>query len=328
MWKVLKFLKEHLVYTIPVFMVLGFVAGLLFDVTFLKSTILFLTFLMVYPMMVNLQVKKLFVRGDNKPVVAAQLINFIFIPLVSFGLGKIFFAEEPMMIMGMLLIGLIPTSGMTISWTGFAKGNLNGAIKIQTSGMILGAILAPLYIQFLLGAKVEVPMMSMFIQIFSIVILPLVLGVFTRFLIVKKVGEEKYNRKIKMKFPLISTLGLFLMIFAAMALRAKAIYNNPQILLHVIVPIVLFYIINFLFSIFVGKSLFDFKNQSPVIFGTAIRNLSIALAIAMNVFGKNGADMALLISVAYIVQVEFAALYVKKVAAPAAARFEIVKVPG
>ncbi|MBN2657797.1 MAG: arsenic resistance protein [Spirochaetales bacterium] len=322
MWKILRFLKEHLVYTIPVFMILGFITGLLFDVSFLKSTILFLTFLMVYPMMVNLQVKKLFTRSDNKPVVAAQIINFIFIPMVAYSLGKLFFADEPMMIMGMLLIGLIPTSGMTTTWTGFAKGNINGAIKVQTSGLILGALLTPLYIEFLLGAKIEVPMMSLFIQIFSIVILPLVLGVVTRFLIVRNVGEETYNKKIKMKFPLISTLGLYLMIFAAMALRAKAIYNNPGILLHVIIPIVLFYLINFLFSIFVGKSLFDFKNQSPVIFGTAIRNLSVALAIAMNVFGKNGSDMALLISVAYIIQVEFAALYVKKIAVPAAAKLQ------
>lgn len=313
MWKILKYLKMHMVYTIPVFMVLGFLAGIFFDVSFLKNTILFLTFLMVYPMMVNLQVKKIFVRGDNKPVVAAQLLNFIFVPLVSYGLGRLFFADDPMMIMGMLLIGLIPTSGMTISWTGFAGGNINGAIKIQTSGLILGAILTPLYIELLLGATVKVPVLSLFLQIFSIVILPLVLGVLTRYLLVKKVGEDKYNKDIKMKFPMISTLGLYLMIFAAMALKAKSIYNNPQSLLYIIIPVILFYLINFFFATFFAKSLFDFKNQSPVIFGTAIRNLSISLAIAMNVFGKSGSNMALLISIAFIIQVEFAALFVKRI---------------
>lgn len=312
MWKILKLLKEHLVYTIPVFMVSGFITGLFIDVSFLKNAILPLTFLMVYPMMVNLKVKKLFSKGDNKQVLVAQIINFLFIPAVAYTLGRIFFRDNPMMILGMLLIGLIPTSGMTISWTGFSGGNINAAVKIQASGLILGALLAPVYIQLLLGATVEVPMMTLFVQILSIVFLPLLLGVLTRLLIVRNVGEEAYNRDVKQKFPLISTLGLFLMIFTAMALKAKAIYSNPGDIVYFLVPIAIFYTVNLLFSTFIARIFFDRKNQSPVVFGTAIRNLSIALAIAMNVFGKEGSNMALLISLAYIVQVEFAALYVRR----------------
>lgn len=312
MWKILKLLKNHLVYTIPIFMILGFIAGLLFEVSFLKNAILPLTFLMVYPMMVNLNMKKLISKGDNKQVFIAQLINFFFIPAVAYTLGRIFFNDDPMMILGMLLIGLIPTSGMTISWTGFSGGNINAAVKIQASGLILGAILTPVYIQLLLGAKVEIPMMTLFVQILSIVFLPLLLGVLTRLLIVRKVGEETYNSDVKQKFPLISTLGLFLMIFSAMALKAKAIYNNPGDIVYFLIPIVIFYTVNLLFSTIIGKIFFDVKNQSPIVFGTAIRNLSVALAIAMNVFGKEGSNMALLISLAYIIQVEFAALYVKR----------------
>ena len=49
---------------IPVMMVLGFGFGAQFDASFLKVTIIPLTFLMVYPMMVNLQLKKVFEGGD------------------------------------------------------------------------------------------------------------------------------------------------------------------------------------------------------------------------------------------------------------------------
>lgn len=184
------------------------------------------------------------------------------IPLVAFLLGNFFFSDQSMMIMGMLLIGLIPTSGMTLSWTGFAKGNINGAVKIQVSGLILGALMTPL--------------MTIFIQILAIVIIPLVLGLMTRLLIIRKAGDEKYNRVIKQKFSLI-----------------------------------LFYLISYLVSIFFGRRFFEPKDQSLIVFGTVMRNLSIALAIAMNVFGKNGSDMALLISIAYVVQVETASLYIK-----------------
>ncbi|MBE9067655.1 arsenic resistance protein, partial [Leptolyngbya cf. ectocarpi LEGE 11479] len=47
-------------------------------------------------------------------------------------------------------------------------------------------------------------------------------------------------------------------------------------------------------------------------YGTVMRNLSIALAIAMTAFGKEqGAEIALIIAMAYIIQVQAAAWYVR-----------------
>jgi predicted Na+-dependent transporter len=48
-----------------------------------------------------------------------------------------------------------------------------------------------------------------------------------------------------------------------------------------------------------------------MVYGTVMRNLSIALAIAMNAFGEKGADAALVVAAAYIIQVQSAAWYVK-----------------
>ena len=42
-----------------------------------------------------------------------------------------------------------------------------------------------------------------------------------------------------------------------------------------------------------------------------MRNLSIALAIAINAFGPTGSDAALVIAVAYIIQVQSAAWFVR-----------------
>lgn len=42
-----------------------------------------------------------------------------------------------------------------------------------------------------------------------------------------------------------------------------------------------------------------------------MRNLSIALAIAINAFGEAGANAALVIALSYIIQVQSAAWYVK-----------------
>jgi ACR3 family arsenite efflux pump ArsB len=48
-----------------------------------------------------------------------------------------------------------------------------------------------------------------------------------------------------------------------------------------------------------------------LVYGTVMRNLSIALALAINAFGAEGAGAALVAALSYVVQVQAAAWYVK-----------------
>ena len=65
-------------------------------------------------------------------------------------------------------------------------------------------------------------------------------------------------------------------------------------------------------STVVGKVAFDQGDAIALVYGTVMRNLSIALAIAMTAFGKEaGSEIALIIAMAYIIQVQAAAWYVR-----------------
>ena len=129
--KYLSVLQQNLIIVIPITMILGFLFGVnTGDVGILKGMILPLTFLMVYPMMVNLQLKKIVEGGDTKVQVVTQVINFAIVPFIAYGFGLIFFPDNHFLALGLLLAGLLPTSGMTISWTGMAKGNMPAAVKM------------------------------------------------------------------------------------------------------------------------------------------------------------------------------------------------------
>jgi len=80
---------------------------------------------------------------------------------------------------------------------------------------------------------------------------------------------------------------------------------------NLLLPLALMYALNFVISTLIGKAFFKRGDAIALVYGTVMRNLSIALAIAMGVFGEQGADAALLIALAYIVQVQAAAWYVK-----------------
>lgn len=311
MWSLLGKVNKNLVVAIPVMLVAGFVFGALTEAAWLKSLIIPFTFLMVYPMMVTLKIKKVFEGGDTKAQLLTQIINFGLVPFFAFGLGLLFFKEQPYMALGLLLAGLVPTSGMTISWTGFAKGNLEAAVKMTVIGLTLGSLATPFYVRFLLGASIEVNILAVMQQIVLIVFLPMVAGFLTQQLLVRKYGQIAFQQQWAPRFPALSTLGVLGIVFIAMALKAKSIAAAPGMLLAILAPLAILYFVNYALSTFAGKMLLPRGDAIALVYGSVMRNLSIALAIAINAFGQQGQDAALVIAIAYIIQVQSAAWYVK-----------------
>lgn len=315
MWNFLIKINKRLVVAIPAMMAAGYLFGLWSGANTIKGLKAFIvpfTFLMVYPMMVTLNIKSLAEGIKNVRLqLATQCINFAVVPFVAYGLGRIFFADQPYLALGLLLASLLPTSGMTISWTGFAKGNMAAAVNMTVIGLTLGSLATPFYVQGLMGATVEVDMVLVAKQILFIVFLPMLLGYATRQVFLKKYGQEEFKKTWAPRFPSLSTIGVLGIVFVAIALKAKGIGENPAVLGSIFTPLLLIYAFNFGLSTLVGRMFFKRGDAIALVYGTVMRNLSIALAIAVNAFGAKGAETALVIALSYIIQVQSAAWYVK-----------------
>lgn len=315
MWKLLIAINKKLVYAIPVMIVLGFVFGKSISVESvkgLKTLIIPLTFLMVYPMMVTLNIKSLKDGIKNvKLQLTTQIINFLFVPFLAYGLGGWFFPDNSYMALGLLLAALLPTSGMTISWTGFAKGNMAAAVNMTVIGLTLGSLATPVYVMMLLGTKVEMDVILVVKQIVYIVFIPMLLGYLTRAYFLKKMDLKEFKKRLAPRFPALSTIGVLGIVFVAIALKAEKLSQDPMVLLLIFKPLLIIYIVNYALGTLLGKIMFNRGDAIALVYGTVMRNLSIALAIAINAFGEKGADAALVIAVSYIIQVQSAAWYVK-----------------
>jgi ACR3 family arsenite efflux pump ArsB len=298
-------------------MTIGLLYGYFFDARPLKQLIIPVTFIMVYPMMVTLNVKTIFKGQDYKLQITTQIINFVLVPLLAFYTGRLFFAGGPekygLWAVGLFLIGVLPTSGMTISWTGFARGNKEAAIKMVVFGLVLGALAAPIYTKVFMGATIDVDMLHMFKQIALFVFAPLFAGLLTQTLAIKNVGHQTWNDRIKPKFPPFSALGVILIAFVAMSLKAKSIIANPADILTILVPLAVFYLVTYGLLSVAGRLFFKREDAIAMVFGVVMRDLSIALAIAMTAFGKQGLTIALLVALAYVIQIQTAAWYVRLV---------------
>lgn len=310
MFVLLRSIKKHLILFIIGSISLGVLIGSLVDVSSLKALIMPLTFMLVYPMLVTLKFDSLLEGFNFKLQGVAQVINFVIFPLIAFGIGLLFFKEEPFLRLGLLLIALLPTSGMTISWTVMAKGNVSAAIRMVVIGLLLGAISSAFYISFLLGEAVDVPVLEIIKQILLVVFLPLVLAIITQKLLVNRYGMEKFNKQIKPKFPLFSTLGVILIIFVAISLKAKVIVANPTIIIEMLIPLIIMYALFMVVSIFSAKVLFNRGDGIALVNGTLVRALSLSLAITLSAF-PDAKLTVLLIALAYTLQVQIAAWTVK-----------------
>ena len=96
-----------------------------------------------------------------------------------------------------------------------------------------------------------------------------------------------------------------------MSLKARSIIANPADILTILAPLVVFYLVTYGLLSIVGRIFFKREDAIAMVFGVVMRDLSIALAIAMTAFGKQGLTIALLVALAYVIQIQSAAWYVR-----------------
>lgn len=306
MKKIYQIPAKYLLLSVPITLILGFIVGSIWDTSFLKSTILFGTIIMIYSTMVGLNLKELTSLKGSKVLGYSIIINFIVIPLVAYGLGRVFLEDYPLMFAGLALSALLPTSGMTISWTMFQKGNVPLAIKLTIFGLILGSILTPWYLLVMVGQYVDIAIVDTMKTIFFVVFVPLLLGQITYKLLLKKYTVEQFKKEIKPNLAPLSIWAMLYVVFVSISMKGSMIVENLQLIALALVVLLLFYGINYVISTFTAIKWLNRADGIALVNGTVLRNLSIAIGLAATSFG---AEAALIVTLAFIVQQQTIAYY-------------------
>lgn len=302
----IQWVQKYSVYLVVLFMVLGFLIGNYYNTGFLKSIIWLGLIIMVVPVMMNVKVSEIFhATKDLRVLMFAMVFNFLFIPLLAWFMGTFWFAGYPEFGIALILISLIPTGGMTASWVAIAKGNTHSAIVVVVFSLLLSVISVPIGMSLLGNTMVAVNPGKIFYHLVIIVFAPLFFGIGLRKLIVKTKGI-KYYKDISKNFSSISMLGVFFVVFVSVSLKAKTILMKPELLWTLVPGLFIFYGINYGISTVFGTWFFERNKGVAFIYGTVMKNLTIAMAVAVVSFDPL---TSLLIAVAYTVQVPTAVFY-------------------
>lgn len=306
--KILFLPSRNTAVVIPLVLVLGFVTGLLVNTTGLKNFILPVTVLMIYPTMIGFKLNEVFNFSHGKLMLTAVMINFLIIPLLAYVLGVTFLLRDAQLFAGLVITSLLPTSNLTIAFTMLAKGNVPGAVKLTTTGLLLGSLLAPLYLSVIVGKYLPIDLLGTLKTIAEVVLVPLILGVLTYWAILKRYSQEQFQKKIRPYLPTTSAWGMIFIVFSSISMNAPRMASHLDILAVALLVQLAFFCINYVVSILIGRALFKQEDALTLVFGTALRNLAIAIGLAASAFGPNA---ALMVSLAFIIQPQAAAWFIK-----------------
>lgn len=301
--------SRNIALTIPVVLVTGFFAGLYVNTSFLKDYILPVTaVVMIYPTMIGFKTSEIINTSHTRLILTASVINFILVPLLAYVLGVVFLLREPQLFAGLAIASLLPTSNMTIAFTHFGRGNVPAAIKLTVISLIFGSILAPWYLLVMVGGYINIDVLAMLETISLIIFLPLVLGIATYYIILKKYTREGFERSVKPYLPAFAAWGMVYVIFTGISTNAHTIVSKPGLLLVSLAAWIIFYAVNYSVSIIVGRRYFNRQDSITLVFGTVLRNLAISIGLAAAVFGVTAAFM---VSLAFLFQGQSAAWFIR-----------------
>lgn len=316
--KVLNFIRAHLAILIPITLVLGLIKGHWFPMEYSRIICVSALLVMIFPVFINLEFDKglkefIHTKGI---ILSTFLINFFLFPAIAYFIGWLFLKNHPAMHLGLVLLSLVPTSGMTINWTYFTKGDMPSAMAIVSSGIIFAVIYLPFAIPLLTNhlmgsGMVEVDKQVILEKLFFIIVLPVTFGWIVRKLIIKYKGYETF-KKLKPVNAGISALGVVIVSFLVMSLRInQSILNEPKTLMIALVPVALFYFLIFVISHFTGNLLHKKAMAKAFFFGTAARYHVITLGVVLGTYQKYDflGLITIMIAVGLALQIPLLAFY-------------------
>lgn len=214
---------------------------------------------------------------------ANTVINFIWTPFLAWGLGAIFLAEHPALWLGFILFMVTPCTDWYLIFTSIAKGNVSLSTSVLPVNLILQVLLLPVYLLIFAGTMESTSLSTIFESVILVLVIPFSLAHLTRYLMKKK--ERTLNEKIIPFFSKAQLLFLCLAITAMFASQGSYLLNNLEIILLLLIPVMVFFIVNFIVGQLSGKLLkFSYEETTSLNLTIIARNSPIALAIVVTAF--------------------------------------------